>query len=54
MLEDRGIEGVIMVRGRRTDGDMMMKGAEKGKQMFVEKPVRLRVEECRGVCEKVQ
>lgn len=41
VLEDPGIDAVIIVTPTSTHGDMIIKAAENGKQIFVEKPLTL-------------
>ncbi|MEC1265521.1 scyllo-inositol 2-dehydrogenase [Bacillus subtilis] len=54
VLEDPGIDAVIIVTPTSTHGDMIIKAAENGKQIFVEKPLTLSLEESRAVSEKVK
>ncbi|MCY8911845.1 inositol 2-dehydrogenase [Bacillus atrophaeus] len=54
ILEDPNIDAVIIVTPTSTHAEMIKKAAEHGKQIFVEKPLTLSLEESKEVIEKVK
>lgn len=52
LLEDHTIDAVIIVTPTSTHAEMIMKAAENGKHIFVEKPLTLSLEESKEVMKK--
>ncbi|MGR6855598.1 Gfo/Idh/MocA family oxidoreductase [Bacillus halotolerans] len=54
ILADSEIDAVVIVTPTSTHGEMIIKAAENGKQIFVEKPLTLNLEESKSVSETIK